>query len=285
MQRSRSGSIAGKVVVITGAGSGIGRALALDAAARGARLAISDVNEAGLAKTVQLLADTPGWELLPDRLHHRPLDVTDRAGVAAYAEEVHDHFGVVHVLISNAGVSLTGDFEELRWEDIDWLVGVNFWGVLHSTKAFLPHLIASGDGHVVTISSLFGLISLPSQSVYNATKYAVRGLSESLRQELMLAGHPVEVTVVHPGGVRTNIVRGGRHARPEHHSKLIEVFDKKMARTTPEEAARVILDGTEARKARVLVGTDAHLLHQLGRIAGSHYQDLLVTARQRRRRH
>ncbi|MEI2808941.1 MAG: SDR family oxidoreductase [Nocardioides sp.] len=284
MQRNRGGTIAGKVVVITGAGSGIGRSLALDAAGRGARLALSDVNEVGLAETVRLLGELAGWSADGDHLHHRLLDVADRAAVAAYAEEVHAHFGVVHMLISNAGVSLTGDFADLSWEDIDWLVGVNFWGVLHCTKAFLPHLIDSGDGHVVTISSLFGLISLPSQSVYNATKYAVRGLSESLRQELMLARQPVGVTVVHPGGVRTNIVRGGRHARPEHQPKLVELFDKRMARTTPDEAAQIILDGALAGKARVLVGRDAHLFHQFGRIAGSHYQDLLVASRMRRRR-
>ena len=135
--------------------------------------------------------------------------------MARYALDVVQQFGRVNVVINNAGVSLTGDFTDLEYADIDWIVGVNFWGVLHGTKEFLPHLIASGDGHVVNLSSLFGLISMPGQSIYNATKYAVRGMSEALREEMLVAGHPVGVTSVHPGGIKTDIVRNSRVSAKE----------------------------------------------------------------------
>ncbi len=175
-----------KVVVITGAGSGIGRALALDLAGRGAQLALSDVDEAGLAGSVELARAAGALAVRGDRL-----DVADRAAFEAYAATVVEHFGRVNVVINNAGVALAGNLVDLEYDDIDWILGVNFWGVVHGTKAFLPHLIASGDGHVVNISSLFGLISMPGQSMYNAAKYAVRGMTEAVREEMLVAGHPV----------------------------------------------------------------------------------------------
>src|SRR5918995_1800086 len=159
-------TVADKVVVITGAGSGIGRALAVRAAHGGALLALSDWNAEGLAETVRL--------------------------------------------VEHAGATATGDFADLSYDDLDWIVGVNFYGVVHGSKEFLPHLIASGDGALVNISSLFGLVSAPGQSAYNATKYAVRGLTESLREEMLVAGHPVTVTCVHPGGIKTAIARNAR---------------------------------------------------------------------------
>src|SRR3546814_248744 len=186
-----------KVVVITGAGSGIGRALALNAAGKGALLALSDVDEAGLAETVDLVKNASAREVRADRV-----DVADRAAMTAYAASVADQFGRVNVVVNNAGVALAGNFEEMDYADMEWIVGINFWGVIHGTKEFLPHLIASGDGHVVNLSSLFGLLSIPGQSAYNATKYAVRGFSEAIREELLIAGHPVGVTVVHPGGIK-----------------------------------------------------------------------------------
>ncbi|MEZ5095719.1 MAG: SDR family oxidoreductase [Nocardioides sp.] len=197
----------GKVVVITGAGSGIGRALAVEVGGRGGLLALSDVDEVGLAETARLATAAGAREVRTDRL-----DVADRAAVAAYAREVAGNFDRVHVLVNNAGVSLSGDVADLSYADLDWIVGVNFWGVVHGTKEFLPHLIASGDGHVVTISSLFGLVSMPGQGAYNATKYAVRGFTEALREEMLVAGHPVGVTVVHPGGIKTAIARNARVA-------------------------------------------------------------------------
>ena len=172
--------------MITGAGSGIGRALAVEVASRGSLVAISDVDEAGLAETVELVKAAGAPEVRADRL-----DVSDRAAFATYAAAVREQFGRVNVVVNNAGVTMTGDFEEISYDDFEWIMGINFWGVVTGTKEFLPHLIESGDGHVVNISSLFGLISTPGQSTYNASKYAVRGFTEALREEMLIAGHPV----------------------------------------------------------------------------------------------
>ncbi|MDT0203789.1 SDR family NAD(P)-dependent oxidoreductase [Nocardioides sp. AE5] len=260
-----------KVVVITGAGSGIGRALAINAAARGALLALSDVDEAGLAETVDMVKNTGAREVRSDRL-----DVSDRAAFAAYAATVTEHFGRVNVVINNAGVALAGDFEEMEYDDLEWIVGINFWGVVHGTKEFLPHLIASGDGHVVNLSSLFGLLSIPGQSAYNATKYAVRGFSEAVREELLMAGHPVGVTVVHPGGIKTAIARNARVTASEDKANTAATFDKKLARMTPEKAADIIISGMLSGKPRVLVGIDAHLLHNWAKFTGARYQDIVA---------
>lgn len=266
----------GKIVVITGAASGIGRALAIECAGRGARLAISDVDADGLAETVRQ-AGSPG-------LHQAVLDVADAPAFTAYADQVAAHFGTVHVLINNAGVSLTGNLDELRREDIEWIIGVNLWGVINGTQAFLPHLIASGDGHLVNISSLFGLISMPGQSIYNATKYAVRGLTESVREELLIAGHPVQVTCVHPGGIKTGIAANGRVGAGGDHTRTVEMFDKHMARMEPTAAAAIIVKGILNNKPRVLVGADAHLLHQAARLSGARYQDVVAYLSRRRTR-
>ena len=177
-------SLDGRVVVITGAASGIGRALAVECGRRGSLVAISDVDEPGLAETAQLAKEAGAPEVRTDRL-----DVRDREAMASYAVEVAEHFGVVNVVINNAGVALAGDFEDLDYEAMEWIVDINFWGVVHGTKEFLPHLIASGDGHVVNLSSLFGLVSMPGQTMNNATKYAVRGMTEALREEMLIAGH------------------------------------------------------------------------------------------------
>ncbi|WP_108251874.1 SDR family NAD(P)-dependent oxidoreductase [Planctomonas deserti] len=267
-------NLANKVVVITGAGSGIGRALALDLAARGSILALSDVVEAGLAETTHR-ARSAGAPAVQSEL----LDVSDREAVGRYAESIAARFGRVNVVINNAGVALDGSFADVGYDDMEWIMGVNFWGVVHGTKAFLPHLIASGDGHLVNISSLFGLLSVPNQSLYNASKYAVRGLSEALRQEMLVAHLPVGVTVVHPGGVRTGIARsarntGGRTA--EEIQAANRHFDEKLARTSPERAARIIIRGVQRNRARVLVGADAHVLHTFAKIAGSRYQDVFA---------
>ncbi|MFC6287640.1 SDR family NAD(P)-dependent oxidoreductase [Nocardioides sp. GCM10027113] len=265
-----------RVVVVTGAGSGIGRAIALHVAARGALLAVSDVDEDGLAETVDLAKNAGAREVRADRL-----DVADRAAVAAYAQEVVDHFGRVNVVVNNAGVALAGPFREIEYDDFEWIVGINFWGVVHGTKEFLPHLVASGEGHVVNISSLFGLISIPGQSAYNATKYAVRGFSEALREEMLVDRLPVGVTVVHPGGIKTAIARNCRVTAGEDKAATAALFDKKLASMSPERAAEIIVDGMLAGKARVLVGLDAHLIHQAAKLLGSRYQE--VAARISRR--
>ena len=262
-----------KVVVITGAGSGIGRALALNCAARGSLLALSDVDEDGLADTVDLAKNAGARQI-----HSTRLDVADRAAFASYASEVAEHFGRVNVVINNAGVSLSGDVDELTYADMDWIVDINLWGVIAGTREFLPHLIASGDGHVVNLSSLFGLISIPGQSLYNATKYAVRGFSESLREEMLVHGHPVGVTVVHPGGIRTSIVRNSRVAGDGDKDAIASFFEKKLARMTPERAAEIIIRGVLKNQARCLVGLDAHALHHFARLTGSRYQNVFAKA-------
>ncbi|GAB3254198.1 SDR family NAD(P)-dependent oxidoreductase [Nocardioides dilutus] len=265
-----------KVVVVTGAGSGIGRALAVNLARRGSLLALSDVDEAGLAETVALVERAGAAKVRSDRL-----DVADRDAMARYALDVVQHFGRVNVVVNNAGVSLTGDLNDLEYADIDWIVGVNLWGVLHGTKEFLPHLIASGDGHVVNLSSLFGLISIPGQSIYNATKYAVRGMSEALREEMLVAGHPVGVTSVHPGGIKTAIARNSRVSAKEDKAATAELFDNKLAKMTPEKAAEIIVNGVLKNKARVLVGLDAHALHHMAKLLGSRYQDVVAKTSKR----
>jgi short-subunit dehydrogenase len=265
-----------KVVVITGAGSGIGRALAQNFATRGARLAISDVDDAGLAETARLLEGVAVREVRSDHL-----DVADRAAFTAYAAAVAGHFGRVNVVVNNAGVALAGDFEDLEYPDMEWIMGINFWGVANGSKEFLPHLIASGDGHLVNISSLFGLVSMPGQSMYNAAKYAVRGMSEAIREEMLVAGHRVGVTVVHPGGIKTAIARNARVSAKEDKAETARLFDEKLARMTPERAAEIIVAGVEKDKARVLVGIDAHAVHHLAKLTGSRYQDIVARSARR----
>ncbi|GAB2975013.1 SDR family NAD(P)-dependent oxidoreductase [Nocardioides montaniterrae] len=266
-------SLNDKVVVITGAGSGIGRALAENLGAKGALLALSDVNEAGLAETKQLVEKAGGKPVRTDKL-----DVADREAFSAYAASVAGEFGKVNVVINNAGVALAGDVIDLEYKDMDWIIGINFWGVVHGTKEFLPHLIASGDGHVVNISSLFGLVSMPGQSLYNASKYAVRGFSEALREELLISGDNVGVTVVHPGGIKTGIARNSRVSAKEDQAATAKLFDEKLARMTPEKAAKIIVKGITKNQARVLVGIDAHALHTFAKLTGSRYQDVVAMA-------
>ena len=265
-----------KVVVITGAASGIGRALAVDVARKGALVAISDVDEPGLAETVELVKAAGASEVRADRL-----DVSDRAAFATYAAAVAEQFGRVNVVVNNAGVTMTGHFEEMSYDDFEWIMGINFWGVVTGTKEFLPHLIASGDGHVVNISSLFGLVSMPGQSTYNASKFAVRGFTEALREEMLVDGHPVGVTCVHPGGIRTGISRNGRKTAGVDGPAVDELFEKKLARMSPERAASIIVDGILKNRARVLVGLDAHLIHHAAKLVGARYQDVVARGSKR----
>lgn len=268
-------SFRGRVAVVTGAASGMGRALALALADEGALLALSDVDTAGLAETAAL-ARTRGA-----RVHERRLDVAQGEDVRAYAEEVRAHYGAVHLVVNNAGIALTGDVRDLTVKDIERVLDVDFWGVVHGTLAFLPHLVDSGEGTLVNISSLFGLVAMPGQSAYNAAKFAVRGFTEALRQEVLLSGEPVTVTCVHPGGIRTSIARNATAVGGHDAQALAELFDRRLARTTPETAARVILTGARKGRARVLVGADAKALDLLQRATGSGYQRLVAAAARR----
>jgi NADP-dependent 3-hydroxy acid dehydrogenase YdfG len=269
----------GQVVAITGAGSGIGRALALDLARRGALLALSDVDEAGLARTVDVVKAAGVREV-----RGQVVDVASRAALEVWVTDLVGQLGRVNVLVNNAGVAVTGDFGDLAHDDMEWIVGVNFWGVVHGTQAFLPHLVASGDGHIVVMSSLFGLMSVPGQSMYIATKFAVRGLAEAIREELLVSGAPVGLTVVHPGGVMTNIVRNARVSTHEDAEETRRLFEERLARTSPAKAADVILRGVLKGKPRVLVGADARLLHHLTRLSGARYQDVVARLSVRARR-
>jgi NAD(P)-dependent dehydrogenase (short-subunit alcohol dehydrogenase family) len=261
-----------KVVAITGAGSGIGQQLAIQCSELGAALALSDINEKGLAETLEKIGPTHRV------LTSQKLDVADRAAVFAWADQVRKDHGTAHVVINNAGVSLSATVAEMKLEDFEWLMNINFWGVVAGTQAFLPGFLAQDEGHVVNVSSIFGIVGIPTQSAYNAAKFAVRGFTESLRQEL--ADTNVRATCVHPGGIKTNIVRGGRHYNDIEGGKadvneMIKQFDN-IARTSPEEAARVIINGILKDKPRVLIGPDAHLMDRLARSLPSSYDKVMM---------
>jgi NAD(P)-dependent dehydrogenase (short-subunit alcohol dehydrogenase family) len=250
-------SYRGRVAVVTGAASGIGAALVRGLLAEGALVAASDIAE------------------LPDSgARGYRVDVTDREAVYAHAAEVAADFGRVDLVVANAGVALKGTVAEMSDEDLRWVMDTNFWGVVHSTRAFLPHLLASRGG-VVTLSSVFGLIGVPTQSAYNAAKFAVRGFTESLRQEMRAAGTGVGVTCVHPGGIRTNIARNARTSMPGQRESFSRSLDR-VAMTSPDTAARVIIEGARRDRARVLVGPDAYLIDALPRLLGSFYQPLVT---------
>jgi NADP-dependent 3-hydroxy acid dehydrogenase YdfG len=267
---------AGKVAVVTGAGSGIGQALAVELGRSGASVAISDVDTEGLAQTEAQLKAI-GAPVKADRL-----DVTEREAFLLYADAVAEHFGKVNQIYNNAGIAFVGDVEISQFKDIERVMDVDYWGVVNGTKAFLPHLIASGDGHVVNVSSVFGLFAVPGQAAYNSAKFAVRGFTEALRQEMILARHPVRVTTVHPGGIKTAIARNATTAEGLDSEKLANLFDKKLAKTSPRRAAEIILDAVSKNRARVLVGADAKAFDLLVRLVGSGaYQQLFLTVQRR----
>jgi NAD(P)-dependent dehydrogenase (short-subunit alcohol dehydrogenase family) len=269
-------SVRDKVAVVTGAGSGIGRCLALELARRGARLALSDVNEAGLGETADQ-AEALGAEVFTARL-----DVADRQAVREHADAVVGHFGVVHQVYNNAGIASSGSILEGEWEEYDHVLGINLFGVIHGTKAFLPHLIASGDGHVVNLSSLNGLMAQPGMSAYCTSKFGVRGFTETLRAEMLAGGHPVRVTVVHPGGVKTNIATAaferGAATRPNTAADeaRMRTYNEKLLTLPADRAARIVVDGVEGGKPRVLVGNDAKLVDLFVRLVPRLYPAALV---------
>ena len=270
-------SFINKVAAITGAGSGIGRALALNLAGQGCNLAIADVNAAGLKETAEA-ARQHGVKVL-----ETVVNVADRAAVHSWADEVVREFGKVNLIFNNAGVAHAGTVEGSDYAEYEWIMNINFWGVMHGTKAFLPYLKATGDGHIVNISSIFGLFAQPGMSAYNATKFAVRGFTEALRQELDMDACGVSASCVHPGGIKTNIAKTARMndslskvtgqdadtARSQFHDQLL--------RTTPEKAAEVILNGVRRNQRRILIGGDAVATDLMQRSLPALYQRLVVT--------
>ncbi|MCB0971602.1 MAG: SDR family oxidoreductase, partial [Acidimicrobiales bacterium] len=262
------------------AASGIGRALAVDLAGRGAHLALSDVDEVGLAETAG------SCEGRGTKVTTATVDVADRAAVEAWAEATAAEHGSVNVIVNNAGVALGAPITTMSYEDLEWLMGINFWGVVHGTKAFLPHLEASGDGHVVNLSSVFGLMAVPSQSAYNAAKFGVRGFTDALRMELEIAGSCVSATTVHPGGIRTNIVRNARmdDALVEQAGDVDEraAQFERIARTSPEQAAAQILKAVLRNRRRTLIGPDAKAFDLVSRLPAGISQRVMIAGAKRR---
>ena len=260
-----------KVAAITGAGSGIGQQLAILLAKQGCHLSLSDINGKGLQQTVELLKPYSTITVTTKKL-----DVSDREAVKQWAQETVQDHGSVNLIFNNAGVALGSTVEGATYEDLEWIVGINFWGVVYGTKEFLPFIKQTQDGHIINISSLFGLTAQPTQSGYNATKFAVRGFTESLRQELDIEKSGVSSLCVHPGGIRTNIAKSAKMSDSLNSlgmdpTKSIQNFDK-LLRTPPEEAARQILQAVLKNKRRLLIGSDAKILDAFQRLFPTGYQ-------------
>jgi NAD(P)-dependent dehydrogenase (short-subunit alcohol dehydrogenase family) len=261
-----------KVAAITGAGSGMGRELALALARRGCEVALSDISQAGLDETAALVGQQS-----PVRVSTTRLDVSDKAAVHAWADKVVAEHGRVNLLFNNAGVALAGTLEEIPYEQFEWIMNINFWGVVYGTRAFLPHLRASGEGHIVNLSSISGLVAMATTGHYSCSKYAVRGFTEALRQELEMSGAPVSATSVHPGGIKTNIVKQGA-MHPSVMSlgftqEKVAAYDRHFLTTAPQ-AARIILRAVKQDRRRVMVGPDAYVFDWMARWLPSKYQIL-----------
>jgi short-subunit dehydrogenase len=268
--------IKGAVAVITGAASGIGRALAVDLAKMGAQLALADVNAAGLEETRALLRNAIARTYT--------VDVSKAPAVEAFAQAVQRDFNRASLLINNAGVALMGTLAEVSLEDMQWLIGINFWGVVHGCKFFTPLLQRENDAHIVNLSSIFGLIGPPGQTAYAASKFAVHGFSQSLREELR-ATSSIKVTSVHPAGIATpiaNRARAGSGVTPAARQEAEEYF-KKVALITPEEASQVIINGILGNKNRVLIGSDAYRVDRMQRLFPARASAIFASFLQKRR--
>ena len=264
---------------ITGAASGIGRALALELAARGCDLALADRDEAGLQAVAAEIGQSSAQKATsptttPQKVSVHRVDVSEPSQIADFTQAAISAHPGLNILINNAGVALLGQFSEIDQTQMDWLMNINFWGVVHSTRAFLPHLARQREAHIVNVSSIFGIVAPPGQTAYAAAKFAVRGFSEALRHELQMAASPVRLSVVHPGGVSTNIVRNSRagvgvtdNAR---RAQSIERFDA-IAKTTPKAAALRIIRGIEKNQPRILIGNDARFMDLLQRLRPATY--------------
>ena len=252
--------------MITGAGSGIGQALARNLSRRGACLALSDRDGAAVNRTAAQCRQDGG------QARADTVDVTDRYAVLSHAADISGRFGRVDLVFCVAGIIHTGSLLTSELADIELVISTNLLGVINTAKAYLPYVIVSGGGHIVTVSSGFGLVGIPHYSAYCASKFAIRGFSESLRQEMALDGHPVSVTCAVPGGVHTPIMRRGLFAAGENAAAVTATFETKIARMPAGKAADVILRGVARKRAQVLVGADAHAISAFTRAAGSRYQ-------------
>ncbi|HXN68736.1 MAG TPA: SDR family NAD(P)-dependent oxidoreductase [Bradyrhizobium sp.] len=267
-------AIRGAAAAVTGAASGIGRALACELAARGCDLALADRDEAGLQAVAAEIAKSGSRKVSVHRV-----DVGEPGQIADFARAATAAHPGLNIVVNNAGVALLGQFTEIEQAQMDWLMNINFWGVVHATRAFLPHLANRPEAHIVNLSSLFGIIAPPGQTAYAAAKFAVRGFSESLRHELQMANSPVRLSVVHPGGVATNIVRNSRAGTGvtdnARRAQSIERFDR-IAKTTPAAAALRIITGIEKNQPRILIGNDARMMDLLQRFRPGTYWSVLA---------
>lgn len=273
-------AINGSAAAVTGAASGIGRALALELAARGCDLALADRDEAGLLRLAAEIGKAGGRKITTHRVDvGEPGEIQDFAAAAIAA-----HPGL-NIVINNAGVALLGHFNEVEQAQMDWLFNINFWGVVHATRAFLPHLERQPAAHIVNLSSIFGIIAPPGQTAYSAAKFAVRGFSESLRHELAMAKSPVRLSVVHPGGVATNIVRNSRTGTGvtdnARRADSIDRFET-MAINTPATAAQRIITGIEKNAPRILIGGDARFMDLLQRLLPGTYWSVMAKKLEKR---
>jgi short-subunit dehydrogenase len=271
-------AISGSAAAVTGAASGIGRALALELAARGCDLALADRDEAGLQQVAAEIGKEIGKGGTCKVTTHR-VDVGEPAQIQEFAQAAIAAHPSLNIVINNAGVALLGAFNEVDQAQMEWLININFWGVVHGTRAFLPHLSKQREAHIVNLSSIFGILAPPGQTAYCAAKFAVRGFSESLRHELAMANSPVKLSVVHPGGVSTNIVRNSRSgsgiADNARRAQSIDRFDA-IAKTTPPIAAQRIILGIEKNQPRILIGNDAWFMDLLQRFRPATYWAVLA---------
>ena len=270
-----------KVAAITGAASGMGRTLAVQLAREGASLSLSDVDTVGLKETVKLAEEAAIDKGQKIKVTSQKLDVSDKDAMYAWADKTAKDHGKVNLIFNNAGVAYASPVYAVDWDKFEWIMGINFWGVVYGTRAFLPHLQAAGDGHIINTSSLFGICAQPTQSCYNATKFAVRGFTESLRQELDMMNCGVSATRVHPGGIKTAIARKSK-GEPEleefmgtTHEDGKDFFEKFFI-TTAEKAADIILKAVKKDKRRILVGPDAVALDAMTRALPEKYQQIIV---------
>ena len=267
-------AILGAAVAVTGAASGIGRALAIELAARGADLALADRDEAGLQSAAAEIATSSTRTGSARKVSLHRLDIGDSEAVAAFAREAIAAHPALNIVINNAGVALLGQFHEIDQAQMEWLFNINFWGAVHATRAFLPHLASQPASHIVNLSSIFGIVAPPGQTAYSAAKFAVRGFSEALRHELQMAKSPIRLSVVHPGGIKTNIVRNSRAGTGvtdnERRVQSIERFDA-IAQTSAKDAALRIIKGIEKNEPRILIGNDARFMDLLQRFRPATY--------------